>query len=422
MTQSLEGDFNPAVHFLGLLKKAVGDGIARRCAVSGGPQIVVAPKQMAYYSASITPKDLQNLCQAEPFDLQIEALPNWDPTARRETIQIGRMRLRAQADDGLAGMSPKPLGELLWLATISASQGRLIQGSRADDPVRLKHWPDFSVLPHRESYLRLAQFMHESSADLLTVAEETGVPLAEVFDFYNACTILGLIERGNVFDPEDYFLGLIQKSLRDGQMRRCVLPGLPPLFLVPKERCYHSQAESLAGLAAFFSASLSDMQVETIDHLDHGSEEEETIQIGRMIVRRKKEAGTVRLRSGPLEDLLWNAALNASRGRLLAGKRSGDVVRLKRWPDFSRLSRDRRLLPLAAFMSVNAADLSTVAQRTGTPLPEVVDFHNACATLDYLEYLPEERLHAKSISDQERDMYRRISKSLGGIRAVQHAG
>jgi hypothetical protein len=114
--------------------------------------------------------------------------------------------------------------------------------------------------------------------------------------------------------------------------------------------------------------------------------------------------------------------VQTSRGRLLAGRRSEDVVRLKRWPDFSRLSQDRRLLPLAAFMSANAAALPTVAKHTGAPLPQVVDFHNACAVLDYLEYLPEERLQKRAPNSQEREMYRSISKSLGGIRATEHAG
>lgn len=419
MPPSLEGDFNPAVHFLGLLKKAVGDGIARRCAVAGGPQIVVAPKQMAYYSASVTAQDLRNLCLAEPFDLQVEALPNWTPEAKKE-IQIGRMRLRAPTGDALAGLSPKPLGELLWLATLGVSKGRLLQGCRADDPVRLKHPPDFSVLPHQESHLRLAEFMCESSANLPAVARQTGVPLAEVYDFHNACAMLGLVERGNVFEPEDYFLGLIQKSLHDGLMRRCELPGLPPLFLAPKEHRYHNPADGAASLAAYYAANLDEMRVETVDGLDLGTDGEETIQIGRMTVRRKKEAA--RLNSGPLEELLWGAALNASHGRLLAGKRSGDVVRLRRWPDFSRLSKDRRLLPLAAFMSVNAADLPTVARHTGAPLPQVIDFHNACATLDYLEYLPEQRLRQQPISDKDRATYHNISRRLGGVRAAQYAG
>jgi hypothetical protein len=105
----------------------------------------------------------------------------------------------------------------------------------------------------------------------------------------------------------------------------------------------------------------------------------------------------------------------------LAGKQSSDIVRLRRWPEFSRLPHHQRWLPLAAFMSANATDLPSVARCTGTPLPQVIDFHNACAVLDYLEYLPEQQLHAKLVTNQERELYQTISKSLGGIKAAPHA-
>ena len=422
MTQSLEGDFNPAVHFLGLLKKAISDGIARRCSMTDGPQIVISPRQMTYYSASISPAELRALCLAQPFDLQIEALPNWSPEGGQETIQVGRMRMRTQSANALAGLASKPLGELLWLAAVSASNGRLLQGCRADEPVRLKQWPDLALLKHHGGYLQLAQFMQANSADLLTVAKRTGVPLSDVYEFHNACAMLGLVERGNLFEAGEYFLGLIQQSLRDGLVRRCALPGQPPVYLAPRERRYYWQPGSEAQLAAFYSASLSDMQIDVVERVAPPADEEETIQVGRLLMRRKKENAAPRLACGPLDDFIWNAALRASRGRLLAGARGQDVVRLKRWPDFSRLAQDRRLLPLAAFMSVNAASLPTVARHTGTPLPQVFDFHNACAALDYLEYLPEERLLKKPVSDQERKTYRSISRSLGGIRAAEHAG
>ena len=421
MTPTLEGDFNPQFHFLGLLKKAIGDGIPRRCSIPGGVRILIAPKQMTYYSAGADIHELQALCQAQPFDLQIEALPDWDPDAGQEKIQVGRMFMRAQVDSVRAGMSPKPLADLLWFASLCVSNGHLLQGCRADELVRLKRQPDFTRLSHRENHLKLARFMQESSADLLTVAKRTGVPLVQVYDFHNACAALGLIERGNILEPEEHFLGVIQKALSDGHMRRCVLPGLPPVFLVPKERRFHTQAET-AALAPFYAANLSDMQVDVVSEIEQDSEEEEMIQIGRMMVRRKKETQAPKLRQGPLDELLWHATLTVSRGRLLAGKRSEDVVRLRRWPDFARFSKDRFFLPLAAFMSVNAANLLSVAKHTGAPLSQVIDFHNACAVLDYLEYLPEQCLQKRPVNDKDRATYRNISKTLGGIRAGQHAG
>jgi len=422
MTATLEGDFNPQFHFLGLIKKAIGDGIPRRCSVAGGPRIVIAPKQMTYYSGCGDIVELLPLCQAQPFDLQIEPLPDWAPGVGKETIQVGRMFMRTQTDSVTGGMNPHPLAGLLWYASLCVSNGRLLQGNRADELVRLKQTPDFTWLHHQESHLKLAQFMLESSADLRTVARQTGVPLAQVFDFFNACAMLGLVERGNILEPEAYFLGIIQKALREGKILRCGLPNLPPLYLAPKERRYYSQLD-INGLSPFFGAILESVQVDEVGEIDRGSdEEEETIQIGRMLVRRKKESHAPKLGSGPLDELLWHATMKVSRGRLLAGRRINDVVRLRRWPDFARLSKDRNFLPLAAFMSVNAADLTIVAKRTGASLTQVIDFHNACAVLDFLEYLPEERLSKRPVNDKDKATYRNISKTLGGIRAVRHAG
>lgn len=424
MSSTHEGEFNPAVYVAGLVKKAMGDGVPRRCSAEG-MLIIIAPKQSVYYVRTGAALDeLRRFCLLPPFDLRVEPLTGWTPPKPgQETLQVGRMRLRKQADNMLDGLSPRPLAELLWLSVSSASVGRLLQGCRTDEPVRLNRLPDFNVLPHREGDTRLAQFMLEASADLLTVAKRTGIPLAQVIDFHNACALLGLVERGNVFDPAEHFLGLVQQSLRDGLMRRCLLPGLPPLFLAPQEGRYYCQGEHMPDLTPWHGAGLVAMQVELADGLDQdtGEGEEEVIQVGRMQIRRKKEALPVPYVSGPLEELLWGAALTASRGRLLAGANADATVRLRRWPDFARLSRDRRYLPLAAFMSVNAADLRTVAKHTGAPLSQVVDFHNACAVLGLLEQLPEQRLQKRPVSDRERETYRSISLSLGNMWALAYA-
>jgi hypothetical protein len=76
----------------------------------------------------------------------------------------------------------------------SPSQGRLLQGSSADKPVRLKRWRDLNLSDSQE-LIKLAAFMQSNAADLPTVSEKTGVPIPLVNDFYNACEIVGLIEQ-----------------------------------------------------------------------------------------------------------------------------------------------------------------------------------------------------------------------------------
>jgi hypothetical protein len=76
----------------------------------------------------------------------------------------------------------------------SPSQGRLLQGSSADKPVRLKRWRDLNLSDSQE-LIKLAAFMQSNAADLPTISEKSGVPIPLVKDFYNACEIVGLIEQ-----------------------------------------------------------------------------------------------------------------------------------------------------------------------------------------------------------------------------------
>jgi hypothetical protein len=416
MTQAVEGQFNPSFHFAGLIQKAIADGAARRCFLPGSPEVYIVPAENIYYTASPGIEALDPLCAAAPFDLTVEVLPDWRRGDGNEMVQVGRAWIRKQTPGAPSHLSPRPLSELLWYATLCASRGQLLQGCHADDPVRLKRWPDFSTLHHRESYLVLAAFMAGETADLVEVAENTGVPLPQVFDFHNACAVLGLIERGNVFEPREYLLGLIQRSIADRQMRRCVLPGHAPLFIAPDEGKYHTAADG-ASLAALCSAMLIDLEVEAVSGLGTEGEEEEVVQIGRMWVRRRKEAAAPRIPARPLSELLFMAALGASRGRILAGSRAADPVRLNRWPDAFCLEQDRRFFPLAAFMTANAAALPTIAKQTGIPLAGVIDFHNACAATGLIEHSERENITARQLADGEREIYRKISRALDGRKA-----
>ena len=138
---------------------------------------------------------LEALCLAAPFDLTVEAAADWQGAGKAEALRIGRMWLKKEAPAKSSALVPRPLPELIWYAALRTSRGQLLQGCRADEPERLKRWPDFALLHPKESHVALGALMTEDSADLLTVAEATGVALGEVFDFHNACAAVGLIEH-----------------------------------------------------------------------------------------------------------------------------------------------------------------------------------------------------------------------------------
>lgn len=387
MTQALEGNFNPAFHFLGLVQKAITDGITRHCAHPSGSEIYIVPAEHIFYSPSPDIQTLQALCLAAPFDLNVNSVPDWHyGSGGDQEVQAGR--LHRKISTGRPELIAKPLSELLWYATLCASDGRLLQGCQANTPVHLMSSPDFSRLFQREHDPVITAFMLKASVDLMTVSIETGVSLAQVFDFYNACAMIGLIEQDDVFTATHYLPGLLEKANVDRLMRRCALAEGVPLIIVPDEGKYYTELGA-SGLAQLFATRLSDMALSIVDN---SSAAEEFVQIGRSRVRRKTAVLLPKGPGRPLADLLFRSALYASQGRLLSGYQLDSLVRLRTHPDklllreSASIPAERYIFPLTAFMTTNnAMTLSEIAEATQQPLAKVIDFHNACAVSGLLE-------------------------------------
>jgi hypothetical protein len=93
------------------------------------------------------------------------------------------------------GMPLTRLHDLIWLAERHGSRGTLLQGHSVDMPVRLKVWPKFNSRHVRPDYLKLAALLSKQPLTLRMLAESSGVPLANVIDFYNASVAFGVIEK-----------------------------------------------------------------------------------------------------------------------------------------------------------------------------------------------------------------------------------
>ena len=80
----------------------------------------------------------------------------------------------------------------------------------------------------------------------------------------------------------------------------------------------------------------------------------------------------------PLEELLYRAAWHASNGRLQAGTDLSTPLRLRRWPDFTRVPYRPIHLRMAAYPQGRSATPLTIAERTGAAVSDVHDLLNAC--------------------------------------------
>ena len=47
MTKAMEGTFKPSFQFIGLIQKAMADGVVRRCVLAGCPEVFLVPAENA---------------------------------------------------------------------------------------------------------------------------------------------------------------------------------------------------------------------------------------------------------------------------------------------------------------------------------------------------------------------------------------
>jgi hypothetical protein len=99
-------------------------------------------------------------------------------------------------DDALkqATLASRPLNNLIWYAAFKLSNGRLLRGHSSRDSIYLTRWPDLGV-QECGRYVKLAAFMRNNAVCLTDVAEKTATPLVEVYNFYNACYLIGIVEK-----------------------------------------------------------------------------------------------------------------------------------------------------------------------------------------------------------------------------------
>jgi signal recognition particle receptor subunit beta len=94
--------------------------------------------------------------------------------------------------------------ELVWIATVLGSRGKLLNGLSLGDHIHVKEIPDFVVgSPYGRDYLKLADYLNKSATNLRTVARETQKSSFEIAGFYNACTILHLVKPADAAEQTE---------------------------------------------------------------------------------------------------------------------------------------------------------------------------------------------------------------------------
>jgi hypothetical protein len=173
--------FDPADYLPGLIKHGLHENQPVALRVAGYPAVYLLPDSRQ--------------CFLPPFHGRFgEAAQN--PLYTRRLVEIESSPVsfaefeRHQREHALHAY---PLQTLAWLGTLCAGQGRYVKGLSAQTPVRLKYWPNFTLLPYQHGHMRLAAFMTRHTAMPPEIAATTHLPLREVQDFCNACAVLELL-------------------------------------------------------------------------------------------------------------------------------------------------------------------------------------------------------------------------------------
>ncbi|MGR8935350.1 MAG: hypothetical protein ACU837_13305 [Gammaproteobacteria bacterium] len=174
--------FDPERGFLGILLSNA-DGIKEYILKTSDADdnIYVDRKNKLYYYN----KSLENL---EPF---------FSEYCTPSTHNISEQQLQELIS--CENLKAGTLRSLLWFGAFISSKGKLIKGHDENAIVRLKRWPDIN-LPGSRKLIKLAAFMQSNSVDLNTIQQRTHIPVEQIYDFFNACKIIDLIEYSQQID------------------------------------------------------------------------------------------------------------------------------------------------------------------------------------------------------------------------------
>ncbi len=128
-----------------------------------------------------------------------------------------------------------------------------------------------------------------------------------------------------------------------------------------------------------------------------------------------------RYRIWQLESLLWSAALFASRGRVPMGTDITAKIRLKRWPNLTRLAAFPNVVRITAFLSHDPVSLVDAARILKVPQRCVFAFFTAAEALGLMEAVAKDQAPGKSCEFKrsttpekpvKRSLFRRILSHL----------
>ena len=144
-----------------------------------GSALVIDPLEQVFYSSRTTDELAALLRNRRRIDGKVVTVPD----ARKLAVRLARW-----------GIRPRPLEELLWLTGLVVGAGQSLGAWDPREPVRLKRWPNFAALPHRQVHLKMAAILTDGDMQSQVLAAACEVAAGDAADFLNACAEIGILE------------------------------------------------------------------------------------------------------------------------------------------------------------------------------------------------------------------------------------
>lgn len=170
------------------------------------------------------------------------------------------------------------------------------------------------------------------------------------------------------FDPQDYVLGVLQKSIAKAKDFTINHDDFGELVILTERGEYHSSVSDIAGFCQVSSSELEVKEMTESESIDCSLGKGNCLAEG---IGRN------------LDELMWMAGYYASNGRLMDGLNLDDVVTISHWPNLTRLPNDYNSFQMAAMLTRHPTTIVFAHRVLKIPQEEINSFYTAahCAGL-----------------------------------------
>lgn len=175
------------------------------------------------------------------------------------------------------------------------------------------------------------------------------------------------------YDPSFFLVGHVRRACRMGIEQACVVRLSNPAFQQIDIYPFAQRAVCTASSATLFGAGRLPI-----------SEREVSFELLREAPHFPPEG----VESERLDSLIWRLGLWASRGRLPAGTALDALVRIRLWPNLTRLQIPPHAVRILGLWSRRPTSLRETTRLLGIPQRYVFGVYSACAAIEVIQ-LPE---------------------------------